>query len=132
MKYAKPVEGSKLSDYVAIDKAGHYAYKYDKSIIITRNSIENLRAVDTGWKSRTERDNERRTSQYRYWLTGSLDSTEKPQYDRKEFEQKLLAAKRDDFSKDANGSFAKFLVWLGIRDESATYPVGQTPSKKPR
>lgn len=129
--YSKGVAGSVPSDYEKRDNKSYY-YKKDASIVISRGTYEDVRAKDTGWTGRTERDKARRTSEYKRWITGTMQSGQKPQFDRNEFEKNYLAAKKSDWSKDANGPFAQFLVWIGMRDKDATYPVGQTPSKKRR
>ncbi len=134
-KYAQPVSGSTPNDYRVIDsKRGIYEYRLNQDIKISRHSYENLKAQSFGWNSRYERDTARHTSEYKRWLTGTMQSGQKAAVNREQFEKLYIAAKRDnDFgNKSANGTLAQLLIFVGLRDEQATYPVGQTPSKKPR
>jgi len=133
-RYQKALDGAGVSDYIAIDKKGHYQNRFHPENIITRNELENVRAKETGWESKTERNNARKSSEYKRWIRGSLDSKAPLIMDRNEFEKLYIAAKNDnDFNNtDANGPFAQLLVKVGLRDEGATYPVGQTPKKGKR
>jgi hypothetical protein len=130
-QYSKALQGATVGDYRAIDKKGHYQNVNDPSNIITRNELENVRARETSWNSKTERNNARKTSQYKRWIRGSLDSKASLILPRNEFEKLYIAAKRDDnFNNiDANGPLAQLLTAVGLRPEGATYPVGQTPKK---
>lgn len=130
-RYSKALPGSTVADYVAIDRKGHYQNRNDPNNIITRGELENVRAKDAGWDSRSERDYARKSNEYKRWIRGSLDSKAPFIMPRDKFEQLYIAAKRDnDFNNtDYNGPFARLLVAVGLRDEDATYPVGQTPKK---
>jgi hypothetical protein len=133
-RYSKALVDASVSDYIAIDNKGHYKHKNHPDNIITRNELENVRARETGWKSKTERNHARKSSEYKRWIRGSLDSKAPLIMDRNQFEKMYIAAKNDDNfnNTDANGPFAQLLVKVGLRDENATYPVGQTPKKGKR
>lgn len=127
----KPPEGAVSSDYTAIGRTGKYRNINDPDNIIPRYQYEKLKTTEAGWLSVTERNNARKSSEYKRWIRGSLDSKAPLIMPRDEFEQLYIAAKRDnDFNNtDYDGSFAKLLVSVGLRDADATYPVGQTPKK---
>lgn len=128
--YSKALPGATIADYKAIDKKGHYQNVNDPSNVITRNELENVRAREIGWESKTERNKARKTSEYKRWIRGSLDSKAPLIMERNEFEKLYVAAKKDDFSEAYyDAPLAKLLVAVGLRDADATYPPGQTPKK---
>lgn len=129
-KYSKALDGSSVSDYVAIDRKGHYQNRNDASNIITRNELENVRAKEIGWESKTERNQARQSSEYKRWIRGSLDSKAPLIMDRNQFEKMYVAAKKKDFNDSKE--FRDLLVKVGLRDSGATYPVGQSPKRTNR
>lgn len=137
-KYAKAVAGSTVADYRVVDaKRGIYEYKNDSTIQISRNSIEQLRAKEIGYRSRKDMTDSRKSYQYKRWYYGSMDTSGNvtPPLDRHTFEKMFVAARGADKDNEfgdlsPNGAFAKLLVAIGMRDPEATYSVGSTPSKK--
>lgn len=106
--------------------------------VISRRQYDNRRYVDLGWRSRD--DFERRFDEghsgmagYRRWREAAIaNGVATPnQIDRpgSEFNRLFLKARGDDFDRGGRrrgprSPIAKLLVYIGLRDASATFPVG--------
>lgn len=105
---------------------------------ISRRQYDNARYVDLGWRSRD--DFERRFDEghadmagYRRWREAAIaNGVATPnEIDRpgSEFNRLFLKARGDDFDRGGRrrgprSPIAKFLVYVGLRDPRATFPVG--------
>lgn len=105
---------------------------------ISRRQYDNRRYVDLGWRSRD--DFERRfdpghsdMAGYRRWREAAIANgvATPSQIDRpgSEFNRLFLRARADDFDRGGRrrgprSPIAKFLVYVGLRDPGATFPVG--------
>lgn len=106
--------------------------------VISRRQYDNRRYVDLGWRSRD--DFERRFEEghhgmagYRRWREAAIatGAATPSQLDRpdSEFNRLFLRARADDFDRGPRrrgprSPIAKLLVYVGLRDARATFPVG--------
>ena len=105
-------------------------YKTPSGETISRRQYENKRFRQVGWRSWSEYQREARKPQFRRWVekaSSTLGPKRQLKSPQSEFSRMYIEAKRTDWKHDADGPFSDFLKWLGIRDEQADYPVGDTP-----
>lgn len=104
-------------------------YQAPSGETISRRQYENLRFQKEGWKSWSEYQRTAKTKEYRRFVGNAKDENieRNPKAPGSEFNQRYLAARDSGWSKDPDGDFADFLVWLGVRRPDATHDVGDTP-----
>lgn len=104
----------------------------DTGEIISRRQYENERARNEGFSSWSEYQGLARDQTYRRWLSLYADehgvSENEARKITSDFNRSYTRAAGDGWSRDAQGSFADFLVDIGEREAEWEWDVGDTPS----
>lgn len=102
--------------------------------VMSRRQYENIRTVlNTGYPSWSAWQREREQPSYQRFLARYADATDNTRAQGRsinsEFNRSYAAWRYSSpgAKKNPTGPFAKFLVLVGLRDEDATYDVGDTP-----
>lgn len=110
-------------------------YRSPSGEIVSRRQYDNARYSDAGWRNRADYERRHDDPTYRHFqqiaernLGLSRRDVERPDG---EFAKRALAARNVGYGKgragrSARGPMARFLVYLGMRDPTATYPVGSS------
>lgn len=108
-------------------------YRSPSGEIVSRRQYDNARYDEAGWRNRADYERRHSDPSYRHFqaiaqrnLGLSRRQVEAPDG---EFARRALAARAVNYGKGkrgrgARGPMAKFLVYLGLRDEGADHPVG--------
>jgi hypothetical protein len=100
-----------------------------------RRKYDDARLQSFGWKNKADFDTrflprvgERKNRGYRRWAeagirTGKISEKDVRKMDS-EFNRLFLAMRDDDFDTDPDGSFADFLLFIGLRRPDVDAPVG--------
>ena len=102
--------------------------------VTSRRQYDNARLQGEGWESKSDFDRRytlRRNRGYDRWLEAASENLDIPRSELakadSDFNAAFLAARDDGFSKNAHGTFAEFLEFIGVRQEGADYDVGDSP-----
>lgn len=101
----------------------------------TRYQFDTHRLQQAGWESRSDFDRRfesvRKNRGYERWVKEAEKNLglSKAQISRSdsEFNRAFLRARDDDFSNDPDGTFADFLVLIGLRQDDWEFDIGDTP-----
>ena len=102
--------------------------------IVSRRAYDNARLQSLGWESKADFDSRftaRKDRGYNRWAEVAaenldIDLAELTRADG-EFNAMFLAARDDGWSNDPDGTFADFLVYIGLRQQGAEYDIGDSP-----
>lgn len=111
-------------------------YRSPDGDVVSRRQYDNARYSDAGWRNRADFERRHDDPTYRHFqdvATRNLGLTRR-QVDSPDgpFARHALKARAAGWGKgragrSAKGPMARFLVWLGMRDPTADYPVGGSP-----
>lgn len=99
--------------------------------VVSRRQYDNARLQSAGWESKYDFDSRKTNREnrgYQRWLKVASNEFDVPESELakvdSEFNRLFLKARDDDFNQDPDGSFAEFLVYLGLRRPDAEGAIG--------
>lgn len=108
----------------------------DERGTISRRQAENDRYSAGGWRNRADYERRYRGATGKRYAKFESEAilhgkvTSRRAAPASELGKLWTAYRRSPGNKRANGPLAKLLVYIGVRDPGATYPVGATPPKR--
>lgn len=124
-KLGRAPEGSSVLHFEKVRGDSTYRSKENPDLVISRGELERVRAIELGYESRSDRQKETQSDEFKRWLQEAKATG----MDRAQLELYYTASRNSNWDTAYDGPFAEMLEALGMRTPFADYNVGESPKR---